>query len=271
VLKFTVESQDANKPSLVALGLSYENLRRLRVDSIQFHGSEVGLGSGVFVIAHMDDPELPTYRGLYGAQVCELVVLTERVCQQFETGQPVVHFPLNAKRGGRPCELVLFAGPTEEALLEGMKGVGLVSSATVIHGPDDKPALPVSVFRVGVLYRLKLAAGAGVFIFATTMVSAKHLPGSVVMLMLGTAVTLLGMLIARWSERVEIDAESIRCRRLIGGFVAGWSAVASINAREDSLGPYELYVVERSGKRHKLRRIYARWDELIAAVTSLGR
>lgn len=285
VLKFAIDSKDPAGPDLVGLGLSFENLRRLRTDSIQFHGSEVGLGDGVFVIAHIDDPQLSSYQGLPCAVVCELLVLTEHVCRQFETSAPVVRIPLKSTRNSRRCEAVLFAGSTEQELVAAMKAAGLVTSATSITGPDEPPAhTPVSpsalaepaaravgpsVFPVAVLQKLKLGGGGLGFIAITGMLASRpHIEGWVCLLMGGTAVVFLALLAVRWSERVEIDRESIRCRRPIGGFEVAWRDVASIAAREDSLGPFELHLVTRSGARHKLRRIYARWDELVAASSA---
>lgn len=279
MLKFAADSKEPGKPSIVGLGLSFENLRRLRADAIQFHGHEVGLGSGVFVIAHVDDPQLPTYQQQYGEHVCELVILTERVCQQFETGAPVVNIPLKATRRGRPCEAVLFAGETEESLVENMRTAGLVTAATSIVGPDRPSVRPAptrteteSIFRVSVLHRLVLAAGGLGFVAVTAMLAARpRMETWILEMMIAVAAVFLGLLALRWTERVEIDDRSIRCRRPIGGFEVPWSDVAAIEARKDSLGPYELFVVRRSGQRHKLRRIYASWDDLVDAITSRAR
>ena len=279
MLKFAVDSKVPGAPSYVGLGLSHENLRRLRADAIQFHGSDVGLGSGVFVIAHIDDPQLGAYQALLGADVCELLILTERVCRQFETGAPLVNIPLKSMRGGQPCEALVFAGETEQVLLDALKAKGLVTPATSVVGPDtpatsvvelDAPvaAEPASVFGVAAIQRIKLAGGGLGFLAITAMLAARpRMEGWALLLMFGTALVFLALLALRWSERVEIDADEIRCRRPLGGFAVRWRDVASIAARSDSLGPFELHIETRSGETHKLRRIYARWDELVRAIS----
>jgi hypothetical protein len=267
VLKFAADPKEPGKPALVGLGLSFENLRRLRSDAIQFNGSDVGLGAGIFVIAHVDDPQLPGYQALIGDDVCELLVLTERVCRQFETGEAVVRVPLTSKRGSRACEAVVFAGETEQTLVDGMKSAGIVTAATKIESPVAHAA--ATVFRVGVLYRLMLAGGGVGFVVITAMLGSKRgMEGWALLLMAGTAAVFFGLLALRWSERIEITSESIRCVRPVLGFEVRWRELASIGTRSDSIGPYEVHLIERSGRRHKLRRIYERWGQLVDAIRS---
>jgi hypothetical protein len=116
-----------------------------------------------------------------------------------------------------------------------------------------------------------LAGGGLAFIAMSLMVGSQpHMMSWIDWMFLATAAAFFGLLALRWSERVEIDHESIRCVRPLGAFAVAWPEVASIEARSDALGPCEIYIVERSGKRHKLRRIYARWDRLVSAISSLG-
>lgn len=259
MLKFAVDGKDG-APALVGLGLSFENLKRLRADAIQFRGDDLGLGAGVFVIAHEADPKLASYRRLVGTQVSELVVLTELACKQFETGIPLVTMPLTSKRKGARCEAMLFAGETEATLLEYMTTAGLVTAKTEV-------VAPVSVYEVSLLEKLKLAGGAVGFTIVIAMLASKpRLPGYVWLIFGGTVAWFAVTLAMRWSERVEISATAIRCHRTFGAFELAWKDLASIETRSDSLSAYELFLVTRSGERHKLRRIYARWKELVAAI-----
>ena len=147
MLKFVVDRRREGKPVLLGLGLSFANLLRLRSDAIQFHASDVGLGAGVFVIAHADDPQLPHYKRRGGSEICDLVSLSQGECESLERDGEVLVCALRSKHQGQACEALVFAGPTEAALVEAMWRRGLVTDGAKIIEAGPAPARAEAVAR----------------------------------------------------------------------------------------------------------------------------
>jgi hypothetical protein len=265
MLKFTAARDDRQ---LVGLGLSFDNLRRLPADAIQFHASELGLGDGIFVIAHAADPKLGWYRSLVGSAAREVVSLDDAQLQSMKTRGEVLELPLSATAGGKPCQALVFVGETEELLLAAFRKQGLIGAETAVSGPPElvRPEIARG-FAVDMMNKLKLIAGGAGFLVATVLVvSQSHHQGVDTMvqaLMLATSLAFFGLLYLRWNERIEIDSDGIRRVHPIGSFTMRWSDLSSASTKNDSLGPYELYLVPKSGVPQKLTRIYEGWDELL--------
>jgi hypothetical protein len=262
MLKFTAGSPDG--PGMVGLGLSFENLRRIRQDAIQFFAEEVALPPGLFIIAHADDPKLPSYRAHVGTLVRELVILTENTCNAFQQRSLLVEFPLESS--GKKA--LIFAGETEELLLDAFKKHSLVGAGTKVTGPDPEPTIDrTSEFRVDPFNLFKLGAGGvGFLVILVMLMLQRHhseVDFLVWLIMIATAGVFFALLYLRFSERIEIDGDGIRRRRRSGAFDISWKDLSKIEQQEDALGPYRLHLTTHGGRVHKLERIYDDWDGLL--------
>lgn len=133
--------------SLVFLGLSYENLRRMRAgESIQFPAAEVGLGEGLFVLVHANDPMRAVVEQELGRAVSVAIVLHDSNHDDLRAGL-ALDLDLGPFRAG--LRALVFAAPDEDALLRLMSEQGLVGAETSI----DDPQGVLSASRGGAPYR----------------------------------------------------------------------------------------------------------------------
>jgi len=263
MLKFAVDKPDARH---VFFGLSQDNVRRMRDgESIQFQADEVGLGAGIVVIAHAADRNLAVYRDAAKRQLIrDLLVLTEADCSRLR--EDLIEFPLARAAGGRACTSHVFSGTSEAGMVRELERAGLITPKTNI-------AAPTCVFRVSAWHQLKLWGTAiGMFIMAG-MVAAKQHHHDGVMNGFITGVVLIGigalaLAIVSMGEKIEITRERIRKSSLLFGFDVPWPDAAQLLSRSDSLGPYELVIETRSGRRHTLKRRYADWNDLVGDIKS---
>jgi hypothetical protein len=268
VLKFVTDGQ-GDEPARVGLGLSFENLARLRADAIQFHGQDLDLEPpGVFVIAHAWDPQQALYRSLVGGPACELVVLDEATCLALKAGELVVR-PLRVRRKGSPCEALLFAGPTEEAMAAAVQQRFAVREVTDLRGvPREARSFPVGWAHLG-----NVGLGAVTFAGLTALiVQQQGVDDGVVLgvqaMMAVTALVFAVLLALRWTERVEVDPVGVRAVRWWRPFDLRWAEISQVLAANDALGPYQLRLVTRDGRHCSLDRIYRDWDQLVAAISA---
>jgi hypothetical protein len=120
--------------SLVFLGLSYENLRRMRAgESIQFPAAEVGLGEGLFVLVHANDPMRAVVEQELGRAVSVAIVLHDSNHDDLRAGL-ALDLDLGPFRTG--LRALVFAAPDEDALLRLVSEQGLVGPGTSIDDPD---------------------------------------------------------------------------------------------------------------------------------------
>ena len=120
--------------SLVFLGLSHENLRRMRAgESIQFPAAEVGLGEGLFVLVHANDPMRAVVEQELGRAVSVAIVLHDSNHDDLRAGL-ALDLDLGPFRVG--LRALVFAAPDEDALLRLMSEQGLVGAETSIDDPQ---------------------------------------------------------------------------------------------------------------------------------------
>jgi hypothetical protein len=133
--------------SLVFLGLSYENLRRMRAgESIQFPAAEVGLDEGLFVIVHANDPMRAVVEQELGRAVSVAIVLHDSTHDDLRAGL-ALDLDLGPFRAG--LRALVFAAPDEDALMRVLSDQGLVGADT----PIDDPHGVLSGTRAGAPYR----------------------------------------------------------------------------------------------------------------------
>ncbi|MFO0749288.1 MAG: hypothetical protein U1F43_27030 [Myxococcota bacterium] len=292
MLKFAVDRHGEGKPALLGLGLSFENLRQLPAAAIQFFAGELDLGNGIFVIAHAGDRELPGYAARVGADVCELVVLSEAECAELRRGALVTR-PLRALRRGSACEAVLFAGPTEEALLASMRQAGMVAPETRIAfpqaaapaassrapaGPPPPPARPPQAKATPTEFRVSTPRLAWVSltwlvvaVLALALLTARHASG---VMLAGGAVAALGALaglvylVSLRDERVVIGTTGVEVRRAWRPFTLRWPEIAVVGVQRDALGPYRLDLRTHVRGVRRLGRGYRDWHQLVEAVVT---
>jgi hypothetical protein len=119
--------------TLVFLGLSFENLRRLRGgESIQFQAAEVGLGEGLFVLVHADDPFRAVVEQELAHSVSVAIVLHDSNHDDLRAGL-ALDLDLGAFRPG--LRSLVFAAKDEDALVRLLADQGLVGASTAIDDP----------------------------------------------------------------------------------------------------------------------------------------
>lgn len=266
MLKFVTEGDG---PTLIGLGLSSENLALLRGgEAIQFHGADVGLGDGVFVIAHGDDPRAAEYEGKVGEEVCELLTLDEQACGALGRGE-VLRRPLRGKRSGHDCEAAVFSlVGTEEETVAAMRERGLIGPQTRIREVETAaaPRRAVATHGPDPWGLLKLGGGAAVMAALAIGMAFGSRGGPATLLLGLTSAVMLVMFLGRRGERVEIDAEELRRKGSWGDFTLAWRELAALRSQDDSLGPFALHLETRDGTKYTLERRYADWDELVQRV-----
>jgi hypothetical protein len=274
MLKFVVEPKERARPALIGLGLSFENLRRLRRDAVQFQAADLGLDPGVFVIVHEHDAMRAEYQAQLGRLACEVLVLSEATCHALEHGQELVRLPLRPTLRGRAAEALVFAGPTEALLLDALRAQGLLAPDAKVWMPTtSQPPLGVVAFRVGLMNRLKLVlGGVGFIVVAALCATHQRLDDTTLLvtaLMGVTSAVFWVLLLLRWNERIELDGEGIRRVHPLWGFHLGWDRLSHVLARRDALGPYQIQLVRRVGGRpEQLERIYDDWDVLVDEIVA---
>ena len=262
MLKFAVDKPDARH---VFFGLSQENVRRMRGgESIQFQADEVNLGEGIVVIVHAADRNLGVYRDAAKRRLIrDLIVLTEADCNRLR--EDLIEFPLARVASGRACTSHVFSGASEASMLRELERAGVIT-------PQTKISSPTCVFRVSAWHQLKLwATAVGMFILAGLVTDKHHHEQVMDLLVLGfglIAVVALLLAIASASETIEVSRERIRRRALLRSFDVPWSDTVQLLARTDALGPFELIIETRGGRRHKLRRVYRDWKDLVGDIKS---
>ncbi|UJR82554.1 hypothetical protein [Sandaracinus amylolyticus] len=121
---------------VMLLGLSSANLERLRGgEAIQFHADEVELGTGIFVIAHDRDPQVPIYRAHVGSAARALVVLPDAALATLRRGE-LVEIDLLALGATERGSVMIFHGETEASMLEQLARHGIVTTDTRVRRPQ---------------------------------------------------------------------------------------------------------------------------------------
>lgn len=119
--------------TLVFLGLSFENLRRLRAgESIQFQAAEVGLGEGLFVLVHANDPFRAVVEQELARSVSVAIVLHDSNEDDLRAGL-ALNLDLGAFQPG--LRTLVFAAKDEDTLLGMLTEQGLVAASTTIDDP----------------------------------------------------------------------------------------------------------------------------------------
>lgn len=119
--------------TLVFLGLSFENLRRLRAgESIQFQAAEVGLGEGLFVLVHANDPFRAVVEQELARSVTVAIVLHDSNDDDLRAGL-ALDLDLGAFQPG--LRTLVFAAKDEDTLLAMLSEQGLVGASTTIDDP----------------------------------------------------------------------------------------------------------------------------------------
>lgn len=123
---------------LVVLGITLDNLRRIAEDMqpIAFPASQVGLGEGTFTIGTRGMGA--ALRAQLGPAFASCLELDQADADALLRGEPIER-SLGSLGYPRDGQLLLFLGPSEDAILASLRGAGLVTDATRLAGPDPAP------------------------------------------------------------------------------------------------------------------------------------